>query len=64
MASFSLKGMLAGMKTPNTQPPLKKVGMTSEIQCVNCGKLLKRWSALSLSTTVCEECLRQPPTSH
>jgi hypothetical protein len=64
MANFNIKGILNGMKVPNTQIQPKKIGMTSDIQCITCGKLLKRWSALSANTTVCEECLAQPRTSH
>jgi hypothetical protein len=56
MPSFSFEGNFNGFEDSRFGAPIYENGMTSEIQCITCGKLLKRWSALSSSTTVCEEC--------
>ncbi|QFY60608.1 hypothetical protein FZ934_09315 [Rhizobium grahamii] len=65
MTNFTLKGILYGLKQrPGAPVSLAKQGMTAEIQCISCGKTFKRWSMLSSSITVCDECLPNKQTAH
>jgi hypothetical protein len=64
MSNFTLKGILYGRKIQDSRIPVAQQGMTAEISCITCGKTFKRWSILSSSTTVCDECMSEPRTSH
>jgi hypothetical protein len=64
MSSFTLKGILYGRKIQDSGLSAAQKGMTADIRCLTCGAVFKRWSVLSSSTTVCDECMAEPRTSH